>query len=422
MNLINKINPFSRSNSFKATEIKLREEEKKEVKKAMGLIAKIVQNAESITRKDIDDWKQAWELALWHERPRRYRLMDIYRTAMVDNHLSAAVQNRKMKVLRQKWKVIDRETGEEDEERTELLTRPWFRQFTSLALDARFYGHSLIQFGDLVGGQFHRVQLVNRSHVVPELGLFLIEKTDENSKGIDYRQPPYSNWVLEVGDPYDLGLLLKATPQAIAKKNMMLFWDDFGEIFGSPMRYGTTNTRDKKVLDQLESALETMGQAAYAVIPEGAQISLLENNRPDAYQIYDKRIDRCNSEISKLINGQTMTMDNGSSKSQSEVHERVGDQIIQADKDDLRDVVNTVLFPFLSMHGYDLDGYEWVYDETEQVSIQEQWKIDSGLLAHFDIDPAYFEEKYNVPIIGAKAPQPPAGPGNNNQEEDGEES
>ncbi len=34
--------------------------------------------------------------------------------------------------------------------------------------------------------------------------------------------------------------LLKCAPQAIAKKNMTAYWDVFCEIFGMPMRVGTT--------------------------------------------------------------------------------------------------------------------------------------------------------------------------------------
>jgi len=59
--------------------------------------------------------------------------------------------------------------------------------------------------------------------------------------------------------------------------------------------------------------MERMGQAGYAVLPTGTEIQIVESAKSDAYNVYDKRVDRANSEISKLIIGQTMTIEDGSS-------------------------------------------------------------------------------------------------------------
>ena len=64
--------------------------------------------------------------------------------------------------------------------------------------------------------------------------------------GIDYRQPPFSDWLIEAGRPDDLGLYLKAASQTIPKKNLLAFWATFGEIFGLPMRIARTTSRDQK--------------------------------------------------------------------------------------------------------------------------------------------------------------------------------
>lgn len=66
-----------------------------------------------------------------------------------------------------------------------------------------------------------------------------------------------------------------------------------------------------------------MGAAAYGLFPEGTTVDLKESTRADAFNVYDKRIDRCNSEISKGILTVTMTMEDGASLSQSEVHRKM---------------------------------------------------------------------------------------------------
>ena len=43
----------------------------------------------------------------------------------------------------------------------------------------------------------------------------------------------------------------------------------FGEIFGIPLRIGTTTSRDPKEFDKLEKLLRNMGAASYGLFPEG---------------------------------------------------------------------------------------------------------------------------------------------------------
>ena len=73
----------------------------------------------------------------------------------------------------------------------------------------------------------------------------------------------------------------------------------FGEIFGIPLRIGTTTSRDPKEFDKLEKLLRNMGSGILRTFPEGTTIDIKESTRGDAYNVYDRRIERCNSELSK---------------------------------------------------------------------------------------------------------------------------
>jgi phage gp29-like protein len=299
---------------------------------------------------------------------------------------------------------------EENPELTSSLEMPWFKRFMSLALDSIFWGYSLIEFGNLINDpqlMFDKVTLIPREHVIPEYNRIVKDPSDEWKKGIDFTAPPFSAWCIGVGEPKDLGLLLNVSPQAISKKNMASYWDQFGEIFGMPIRIGKTQSRDPKELTKLETMLSEMGAAAWGLFPDGTEIEIKETTRGDAYNVYDKRIERCNSEMSKMITGVTMTMDNGSSRSQSEVHERQFDDVCASDADMLHDVINVRLFPFLRQHGFNFDGHRFEWDETIEYTPEDQLAIDTMLINNFDIDPKYFADKYNVPIIGKKE-QPPA--------------
>ena len=149
-----------------------------------------------------------------------------------------------------------------------------------------------------------------------------------------------------------------------------------------------------------------MGAAGWALFPEGTEIEIKESTRGDAYNVFDKRIERANSEISKGVLTQTMTTDNGASLSQSEVHKEMLMNLISTDADMLRDIVNFQLIPKMIKHGFPLRGYRFDWYEGIDFTPEQQVQYEQMLLGEFEIDPKYFIDKYNVPIIGKKEAAP----------------
>lgn len=199
-----------------------------------------------------------------------------------------------------------------------------------------------------------------------------------------------------------MGLFLKTAHQAIPKKNMLAYWDQFGEIFGMPIRIAKSSTRDPKDRSRIENMLSSMGAAAWGLFPEGTDIDIKETTRGDAFNVYDKRIERANSEISKGLLNQTMTIDNGSSLSQSEVHLEVFENVVESDADLVKDIVNDQLIPRMIRHGFPIKGMRFVYDESIDYTPEQQVAFETMIADRFEVDPKYFIEKYNIPIIGKK--------------------
>ncbi len=370
-----------------------------------SVLVKLVESNRDLSRKDILAWRSALEAALDFEKPRRADLIYIYHDAILDPHIFGAIRNRILQTLQRKFKVID-QNGEENVEATLALQKKWFRKFCHLALKAEFWGTTLIQFGDLIEGKFVEIKEVPRPHVVPEFGIVIVELGDDD--GLSYRKGKLSEWVIEVGDPDNLGLLNRLIPDAISKRNLKAFWDEFAEVFGMPIRIAKTSVKDKKEASKIDSMLADMGSNAWGRFAQGTDIEILESKKGDAFQVYDKRIERANSEISKAILGQTMTMDDGSSKSQAEVHLNVADDIVEADGVDLSYVINDDLIPFLIKKGFTefKEGDKFIWDDTKELSLKEQMEIDQWLLEHFEIEEDYFKEKYNSRIIGLKKVEP----------------
>ena len=374
-------------------------------RQGIKLTAQLMQQTDSLTKKDIATWRQAWQMAIGIDNPKRGVLYDIYSDCLVDLHLTGCIGQRKGKTLQKDFLIVGKD-GKKNEQVTNLFKKEWFLDFIDIALDSRFWGHSLIQLGDIVrdddGLRFNGVELVPRKHVCPEFGVILREASDDPKDGISYKEGDFANWCIEVGKPRDLGLLLKCAPACISKKNMLAFWDMFGEIFGAPMRVARTNTQDAAERSRIEKSLDNMGAAFWALFPEGTDIEIKESSRGDAYNVYDKRVDRCNSELSKGTLMQTMTIDSGSSLSQSETHLEIFEDVIAADARFIAYVVNDKLIPLMIKHGFPLKGLSFEWDNTATFIPAEQREMERMLLQYYDIDPQYFIDKYNIGITGIK--------------------
>lgn len=374
-------------------------------KKGKKITAQLLQQTDTLTKKDIADWRSANQMAIDFLNPNRCRLYDIYADCILDAHLSGCISQRKGKVLQKDFRLVDAD-GREDVAATELLQQEWFVDFLSYTLDSIYWGHSLIQFGDVIHDdgamRFDGVQLVPRKHVIPEYGRVVINPGEDWRAGISYREGQFANWCVEVGKARDLGLLLKCAPSCISKKNMLAFWDQFGEIFGQPMRIATTSSPDATERARVESALENMGAAFWGLFPEGTDIEIKESSRGDAFNVYDKRVDRCNSELSKVVLNQTMTIDSGSSLSQSEVHLEIFERTTEADATMAAYVINGRLLPLMARHGFPVDGKRFLFNNTASYSPAEQREIERLLLQYYEIPPEYFTDKYGVAINGPR--------------------
>lgn len=372
-------------------------------------VVQLQRTTDALIRQDLGDWRQAWQRAINVESPNRQRLYDIYRDVEIDLHLSGCIQQREGFVLARSFKITD-SNGDESTEAAAYFNTSWFKQLMRYALQATYWGHSLIELGTPVTDErghitYDGVKLIPRKHVIPEYHRIIADLAQDWHTGIDYSQPPFSEWVIEVGQPDSLGLYLKAATQTIPKKNTLAFWDTFSEIFGMPLRIARTSSRDPKERKRMEQMMETMGTSGWALMQEGTDVEVVESSRGDAFNVYDRRIDRANSELSKLIIGQTMTIEDGSSLSQSQTHLQVFQNIIEADCDNLRDIVNNQLIPRMIHHGFPLAGMQFDWDYSVDYTPEQQREYETMILNNYEVNPEYFVKKYGMPVKQRLSPQ-----------------
>lgn len=348
-------------------------------------------------RQDATKFNIALQAAESPMYPNRFLLMQTYQQIVLDAQVQSGMLQRKSRIMCKKFLVFGPD-GEVDEVKTEWFNQKWFYDFQSLALDSIFWGFSCIQFGPIVNDKYASIELIPRIYVVPEFSL-VRNNTATVTDGKHFDESPYNNWCIGVGEKKDLGLLMYLAPYVIWKKNAMAAWAEFAEIFGSPIRIGKTNVRDELTRKNMENMMINMGIASWAVLDLDDKVELMQASRTDAYQVFDKMVERCNSEISKIILGQTGTTDEKAYSGSANVHMNVADMIAMQDTLKMKFVIENQLVPMMIKNGFDLNGCTFKYDETENVSIAEQAKIDASFMPYVKYDKEYLEHKYNIELM-----------------------
>jgi len=153
---------------------------------------------------------------------------------------------------------------------------------------------------------------------------------------------------LKTGIPLRGGLARSAAFAFMIKSFTLKDWLAFCEVYGMPIRLGKyhagASETDRRALLR---AVASIGSDAAAIIPESMQIEFIETKMSGASDIAFEKLARfVDEQVSKLVQGQTMTSDNGSSRSQATVHNEVRLELTEADTRDAAKTLNRDLIPW----------------------------------------------------------------------------
>ncbi len=367
------------------------------------IIDKLIKQYTDRSRKDIQSWRQAIALSENPDKPRRNRLHDLYKDLKTDGHYKAQVRLRKYSTLNTEFSIVNKQTGETNEEATNFFNNKWFYVFLSNALDAIFEGPTVIEFLEFNGNKVE-LKVIPRRNVVPELKAVFPDITKDDF--VNYADPYYENWIVEVKDEEtELGLMNDIVPNLIWKRNVAQSWAEFCEKFGMPMVTATTNSTDSKEIDRIEYMLQQLGEASTGVFPLGTTVDFKEANRSDTYQVYERFIQFNKDEISSAIVGGNMLTQNGASRSQSEVHERnLDEKIGVSDKRFVKFLVGDVLIPLLINQGYSFikEGDALAFSQHHNLDLDKFWTITQGVMVDHEVDVDWLSKTFSIPIVGKK--------------------
>jgi phage gp29-like protein len=157
-------------------------------------------------------------------------------------------------------------------------------------------------------------------------------------------------------DPYGLGLGSRLFFPRWFKSNAVKSWLIFADKLGMPTAVGkyprTASTEER---DTLLEALNAIATDSGIAIPEALQVEFLEAQRSSSVATYEGLVEFCNSEISKVVLGETGSTDqqgSGGSRARDQVGNEIRIEIAKGDADLLSSTLNNTLITWLVEYNF----------------------------------------------------------------------
>ena len=184
---------------------------------------------------------------------------------------------------------------------------------------------------------------------------------DEDVPGVEAANP--LQWIVWIpsgrtGPPMRRGIARTCAWLYLVASYGLTDWLAYGERFGHPLllgRYGPSATPQE--ISTLDQALGDLGSGGSGSVPESMRIEMMDGIRARAgSDLWHEQIKLAERSASKVVLGQTMTSDDGSSLAQAAVHQDVERDITEADATQLEQVIQHQLVePFVAVNRGTLD-------------------------------------------------------------------
>lgn len=371
-------------------------------------------------RQDILSWRDVLNESenVWF--PHRVKAQRLYNDTALNGHIAACMERRNEMTLLRKWDFVDAKGETVDSVCDIFLNRvagqsqakAWFDRFNAHALNAIYYGYSLIALGDIVNDEFPNLDIVKRWNVSPDR--MNVTNFTYSISGARFDEGETANWHAYIKTPNDIGtspagygLLYKVAIYEIYLRNILGYNADFVELYSQPYRVGKTTKTNEDERAELEAAIQQMGSSGYALIDPSDEIVFLETALGGTgWQGYDNFEQRLEKKVSKVILGHADALDSvpgklGSSKEESPAEKALKDKQTK-DGVFLINAVNGELIPRMRKLGFLIpDDVRAVLKndaeimQTNNAVISQAVEMKKGGL---QMDADYFVEKTGIKV------------------------
>jgi len=347
-------------------------------------------------RETLKNWAEAVQSAEQSD-PDRTDLFNLYANIEFDEHITALTDSILFDITQTPFHIVD-DNNEIDPEVTKLFNGRWFYDFIDYYLQADYWGFSLIQFIPGEEGGFKATENVDRWHISPELE-GVKEKPNDESVKFSWMKPPYDKYTMFVTSKKHLGRYNNVAKSFIMKREVTQFWAVFNDLFTTPYFIVKTNFNNKNHRNDLINLMTKRRHSGFGVIGEEDEISQLLTYTGTGWNSYKSFLEYANQQMSKAFLGQTMVFEDGSSRSQAEVHERQKDIFVNSRRVLIEYAINEELIPKMIELGYGLnENHKFRWDFSEELSPKDWSEIIRNIGSMFSLDEAEIGEKLGLTL------------------------
>lgn len=342
----------------------------------------------------------------------------IYQEVMRDDTVKSTFQQRRLAVVSADWTV---EPGADDPASKAAadalladLNALNFDQITDQMLYAVFYGYGVAEIMWAVKEgrvTFDSIRVRDRSRFRFGIDSALYLRMPD---GTFQAMPDRKFWVVNTGadhsdNPYGLGLAHWLYWPTYFKRTDIKFWLVFLEKFGQPTTVGKLpagKAEDKAERGRLLSALRSISTEAAVIIPEGAEVELLEATRSGSVS-YEAMKEAMDQAIAKIVLSQVMTSEAVGGQYKAEVQGGVRDQVVKADADLVCESFNRGPIRWWTEFNFPDAKPPRVYRKTDpEEDLLERADRDSKIKAlGYEPTEQYIRETYGEGWVKSKTPQ-----------------
>ena len=339
----------------------------------------IVEQPTQIISAEIANFKIAIQAAKGQYSQQRGMIYDMYQNAIdFDSILIGLIEQRLIATTGKKLQYL---VNEEPSPRGKALTdTPLFNEsIRDVVLSQVFWGMGLFEFGKKKWNNqelFDYFQIPIK-HIDPYQKV--VRETQYSSSQNDKTYEGIDN-VLFVGEKDNFGLLQQLTMLALYKRAAINDWAKYTKLAGTNFRilkYRGAQLGKK----EREGVLDKVANFAGGAVDLPQDIDLTTENQTSSSQnaLFENYVAYLDEQMTKIVLGSTMTTDNGSSRSQAEVHERTTETLLDADSAMLLNVLNYDFYEIgVKMYGLP-EGGRWSYIENAGTKQLEQIEMDLKL-------------------------------------------
>jgi len=329
-----------------------------------------IPTATVIVSAEISEYKTAFQSAHNTYSQQRTKIYDIYQNALdFDAHLKGIIEKRLLNTSGRKLTYI---VGEEEPEgMQEKLQSPVITNMMNDIIMVRFWGMGLFEF-DIKSGEY---TLLPIKHVDPFQRFFRKQQAGVSKEDVSFDN--LKN-VIFLGQANAFGLLQQLSLLAMYKRATIGDWAQYSQLAGTNFR--TIKYRgsmpDANTRSNMRDIVNNAGTGTLD-LPRDVDIETSNQTSTSQNQLFENYVKYLDDEMTKLVLGQTMTTEDGSSKSQAEVHERVQDDIFDNDAQYVLDTFNKD-FKYV-MEAFGFIGGLFAYSESATAKQTEEIERDIKL-------------------------------------------